>query len=159
MLDLQLGPTAVSPTVKLDGSRLKCSRLGYVNCRNQCQQMLTQIPPLAVFFICDEAYFHLSRAINKLKFLYWAENNLKLLTYMYKNARFSKLTRCGILYRNPESCVLRREVWPWTSILNVMFQCLSIFTAEEEEVDVSYGSSRMGLQCTKPEILKLMRAE
>jgi hypothetical protein len=37
----------------------------YANRQNLCEQMLAHITPDSVFFSSDEAYFHLSGAVNK----------------------------------------------------------------------------------------------
>jgi hypothetical protein len=47
----------------------------YANRQNLCEQMLAHITPDAAFFSSDEAHFHLSVAVNKRNFRYWAKNN------------------------------------------------------------------------------------
>ncbi|CAH2327524.1 Hypothetical predicted protein [Pelobates cultripes] len=49
------------------------------NHRNLCDQMLAQIPPGEAFFSSDEAHFHLSGAVNKQNFRYWAQNNPQII--------------------------------------------------------------------------------
>lgn len=51
----------------------------YAKRRELCEQMLARIPPAAVFFSSDEAHFHLSGAVNKQNFRYWAENNPRII--------------------------------------------------------------------------------
>lgn len=49
------------------------------NRKNLCEEMLTQIAPETAFFSSDEAHFHLSGAVNKQNFRYWAENNPRII--------------------------------------------------------------------------------
>jgi len=41
------------------------------------QEMLNRIQARSTFFSSGEAHFHLSGAVNKQNFRYWAENNSK----------------------------------------------------------------------------------
>jgi len=49
--------------------------LDYENRMNCSQEMLNRIHVRSTFFSSDEAHFHLSGAVNKQNFRYWAENN------------------------------------------------------------------------------------
>jgi hypothetical protein len=51
----------------------------YANRQNLCEQMLAQITPNAAFFSSDEVHFHLSGAVNKQHFCYWAKNNPRII--------------------------------------------------------------------------------
>jgi len=51
------------------------SPLDYENRMNCSQEMLNRIHARSTFFSSDEAHFHLSGAVNKQNFRYWAENN------------------------------------------------------------------------------------
>lgn len=51
------------------------SPLDYENRMNCSQEMLNRIHARSTFFSSDEAHFHLSGAVNKQHFRYWAENN------------------------------------------------------------------------------------
>jgi hypothetical protein len=55
----------------------------YANRQNLCEQMLAQITPDAAFFSSDEAHFHLSGAVNKQNFRYWAKNNPRIIQDRY----------------------------------------------------------------------------
>lgn len=47
----------------------------HLNRVNRCQEMLNLIPATSTFFSSDEAHFHLSGAVNKQNFRYWAAEN------------------------------------------------------------------------------------
>jgi len=43
--------------------------------RTLSEDILQHVPPTPVLWCSDEAHFHLSGAVNKQNFRYWAENN------------------------------------------------------------------------------------
>jgi hypothetical protein len=51
------------------------SKRDHANRRAISAEILEQVPAAAVLLISDEANFHLSRAVNKQNFRYWAERN------------------------------------------------------------------------------------
>lgn len=47
----------------------------YASRRALCEQLLEQVPAASVLLSSDEAHFHLTGAVNKQNFRYWAEQN------------------------------------------------------------------------------------
>jgi hypothetical protein len=71
-LDLNFHPFKIMVSQEL-------SPADYTNRQNLCEQMLAQITPGAAFFSSDDANFHLSGAVNKQNFRYWAKNNPRII--------------------------------------------------------------------------------
>jgi hypothetical protein len=51
------------------------SEIDHANCRAISAEILEQISAAAVLLHSDEAHFHISGAVNKQNFRYWAERN------------------------------------------------------------------------------------